>query len=292
MQGNRILNTFLLAVALAAAATVVASNVRAQGAGRAGPGNGAPMPPAFRQDASQIGVSIRNLGADDLKNLKLTDQAGVLVEAVQPNSPASAAGLRANDVIVEFDGERVRSARQLSRLVLETPPGRHVKVAVMRDGRRSDLEVTPAQAPPGVAFQNDDLQGALEGIGRWGRDMVQGFGFQPGPGMGMRRARLGVVMQPLGPDLASYFGVKNGVLVSSVANDSPAAKAGLKAGDVITAVDGRSVANAAELTGAMGDPNTSREVTLTVVRDKKPLTLKAQIAGSSAPQRVPGPGSL
>jgi len=191
-------------------------------------------------------------------------------------------------------GERVRSARQLSRLVLETPPGRHVKVGVMRDGRRSDLEVTPAQAPPGVAFQNDDLQRALEGIGRWGRDLVQGFGFQPGPGMGMgmRRARLGVVMQPLGPDLASYFGVKNGVLVSSVANDSPAAKAGLKAGDVITAVDGRSVANAAELTGAMGDPNTSREVTLTVVRDKKPLTLKAQLDGSSAPQRVPGRGSL
>jgi serine protease Do len=279
MQGSGMLKMFLVGAAVAAAAAVAVTSARAQGAGRPGPGDRVFAAPVFPvPDAGQIGVSIRNVGDDDLKTLKLANQAGAIVETVQPNSPASSAGLRANDVIVEFDGEHVRSVRQLTRLVLETPPGRHVKVGVMRDGRRSDLELTPRAVPPGAAFQSDALQQALEGVGRLG-----GGTMAP-------RGRLGVSIQPLGADLASYFGVRNGVLVASVVSDSAAARAGLKAGDVITAVDGKSVTTTAELTSALGDPNTAREVTLTVVRDKKELALKAKLAGAGAPAaRTPGP---
>jgi serine protease Do len=289
MQGSRLLKTCLLAVALAAA-TVVASSVRAQGAGAA-PGGRAPVlpAPALAPDGGHIGVSIRNVGPDDVKKLKLAGEAGVMIEAVQPDSPASAAGLRAGDLIVEFDGERVRSARQLTRLVLETPPGRHVRVGVMRDGRRSDLEVTPAPAPPGLALQSDAVRQALEGIGRFGRDLAQELGMPPGPGASLRRGRLGVSVQPLEADLAAYFGVKAGVLVSSVVVDSPASKAGVRAGDVITAVDGRSVTGVNDLVGALGDSGAAREITLTVVRDRKELTLKAKIEGVPAPAvRAPG----
>src|SRR5215204_1291378 len=69
--------------------------------------------------------------------------AGVVVEEVQPDSPAEKAGLKEKDVIVEFDGEHVRSARQFSRLVEETPPGRTVKVTITRDGQRRDVQITP-----------------------------------------------------------------------------------------------------------------------------------------------------
>ena len=267
---------------------MIASSVRAQSAG-AVPGGRAPVLPALAPEGGHIGVSIRNVGPDDVKKLKLAGEAGVIIETVQPDSPASAAGLRAGDLIVEFDGERVRSARQLTRLVLETPPGRHVRIGVMRDGRRSDLEVTPAPAPAGLAFQSDAVRQALEGIGRFGRDLAQELGVPPGPGASVRRGRLGVNVQPLEADLSAYFGVKNGVLVSSVVGDSPAAKAGVRAGDVITAVDGRSVTGVNDLVGALGDPGAAREVTLTVVRDKKELTLKAKIEGVPAPAvRTPG----
>src|SRR5438093_11124913 len=74
--------------------------------------------------ASMIGARLADVTADEAKTLKLPRAEGAMVESVNPNSPASAAGLRAKDVIVEFDGERVRSARHLMRLVTETPVGR------------------------------------------------------------------------------------------------------------------------------------------------------------------------
>ena len=68
---------------------------------------------------------------------------GAVVRDVHRDSPAASAGFADGDVIVEFDGERVRSASQLTRLVRETPAGRIVGATVMRDGRRVELEVTP-----------------------------------------------------------------------------------------------------------------------------------------------------
>ena len=84
-------------------------------------------------------------------------------------------------------------------------------------------------------------------------------------------------MQGLSPDLAEYFGVKSGVLVATVQKDSAAEKAGLKAGDVITAVDGHTVTSAMELVSALPTGSGAQEVNLTVVREKKELKLKATV---------------
>ena len=70
---------------------------------------------------------------------------GVVIEEVRPDSPAEKAGVKRSDVVVIFDGERVRSVRQFTRLVQETPPGRTVKATVLRDGQQRDLEITPRQ---------------------------------------------------------------------------------------------------------------------------------------------------
>ena len=86
---------------------------------------------------SRIGLSIEDVTEDDAVN------EGAAVRDVLPDSPAESAGFVDGDVVVEFDGERVRSARQLTRLVQETPAGRTVGTAVMRDGRRVELDVTP-----------------------------------------------------------------------------------------------------------------------------------------------------
>ena len=89
-----------------------------------------------------IGVRLSDVTADQVKTYKLSKAEGAVVESVNPKSPAATAGLREKDVIVEFDGEHVRSARHLTRLVTETPAGREVALVVMRDGHRTNLHLT------------------------------------------------------------------------------------------------------------------------------------------------------
>ena len=105
---------------------------------------------------SRIGVSIEDVEASEATG---SPEEGAHVTDVRDETPASMAGIEAGDVIVEFDGERVRSARQLSRLVRETPAGRQVSAVVMRDGRRVTLEVTPEAGPGWMAAFEEHLPG-------------------------------------------------------------------------------------------------------------------------------------
>ncbi len=242
-----------------------------------------------------IGVRLAEVTAENARTLKLSKPEGAVVEAVNPNSPASAAGLRAKDVIVEFDGERVRSARQLTRLVAETPVGRDVTFTVMRDGKKNEMHIKPDAG----GWFNPQLSGMIDG------DQMRDFGREMGrqarevsrnlpdlvddarAGL-MPHARLGASVQELSPDLAEYFGVKSGVLVASVQKDSAAEKAGLRAGDVITAVDGHAVTSPAELVRALPTSNGSHEVNLAVTREKKELKVKATLRFRGAGQRNAG----
>jgi serine protease Do len=238
---------------------------------------------------SMIGVRMSDVSADQVKTYKLSKAEGAVVEAVNPNSPAATAGLRVKDVIVEFDGERVRSASHLTRLVTETPVGREVTVAVMRDGQRVTLRIKPEANDnwfdprfTGMIDQ-EQIREYAEQAGRAAREMRRNL---PDMMEGMRegmstRGRLGVSIQEVTPQLAEYFGVKSGVLVASVAADSPAAKAGLKAGDVITAVDGKAITSPNELLRALPAGSDSGDVTLTIVRDRKEMAVKATLESPS-----------
>jgi serine protease Do len=203
-------------------------------------------------------------------------QGGVVVDDVRPDSPAQKAGLKRSDVIVEFDGERVRSARQFARLVSETPPGRTVTATIVREGRRQSVQVTPSAGQrfdvfvdgPRLRAQLDDQ--VSRGLRRFNFENFD-FDFD---GWGGSSRRLGVAVTELSPQLAGYFGVKDGVLVASVTEDSPASRAGLKAGDVITSVGGTTVGSTGELVRLLRDAGDA-EVTLGIVRDKRELTVKA-----------------
>src|SRR5581483_11844075 len=96
--------------------------------------------------------------------LRITDgkSAGVEVERVEPDSAAEKAGVKAGDVILEFDGERVRSGRQFARLVQETPAGRTVKATISRNGQRQELQITTAEGrDSAVIFDGDRLRAQL-----------------------------------------------------------------------------------------------------------------------------------
>ena len=160
---------------------------------------------------------------------------------------------------MEFDGERVRSARQFTRLVQETADGRTVKMAILRNGQRQVVDATPeAQSFSWTMdFDGDRIRRDVE---RSLRNLPEIRAFRMNPdfdfrldGMpeiaGRSRTRLGVSVQSLSPQLADYFGVKDGgALVASVTPGSAAEKAGLKAGDVITSVNGDRVRDADDLT--------------------------------------------
>jgi serine protease Do len=91
-----------------------------------------------------------------------------------------------------------------------------------------------------------------------------------------------VVVQELGPQLAEYFKVKAGVLVTTVSDDTPASRAGLKAGDVITAVDGKDVKTPDDLVQAIRNLPDGKEVMLSVIRAGQPLTIKMKLAAGRA----------
>ena len=288
--------TIILGGILAAIVGVAVAGVAAQRDGRARPfigpdGTGR----AIRLDGrgSQIGVLVSDADA--------AGAVGVRIDGVDADSPAAKAGVKEGDVVVEFDGERVRSARQLTRLVQETPDGRSVKMTVVRGGARQAVDITPEASATAGAWNlqvEPEFRAELERSLRGMRELPElrgpmfDFRFDGVPGIGGSRSRLGVQVETLSDQLAEYFGATGGgVLVSAVTADSPAHKAGLRAGDVITAVNGTAVRDAGELVEELRDAGDGREVRLDLVRDKKTTTVTATLdpPAASRQRRPPRP---
>jgi S1-C subfamily serine protease len=281
---------FCLGLMLAVVAAV--SGIQAQDVQRDGR-------PSARERRPMVDVrSLRTGGAELGVMVSDADSksSGVKVDEVHAGSPAEKAGIKAGDFIVEFGGERVRSARQFTRLVQETAEGRSVAIGLMRDGKKQTVNATPEATSMTWNFGPDvdrAMREAERGLREFRFDMpnpgMREFRDEPGqprrfeyrmPG-GMvpfvaGRGRLGVSVQSLTPDLEEYFGATDGgALVSSVTKESAAAKAGIKAGDVIVSIDGKHVDDSDALIRALDD--VTGDVTIVVLRDKKEMTLKATL---------------
>jgi serine protease Do len=246
----------------------------------------------FQSGGAKVGMVVRDVETADVTKERLSGLAGAVVTEVAEGSAAAKAGVKTGDVVTSFDGERVRSARQLERLVEETPAGRTVKMALQRAGAGLTLDVTP-EAPkmtelfvPGggdvLRWQRElPTPESMPHMQPFKFEMPAGrFAFPDGEGFNLfagGRGRLGVRVQEMSEELAGYFGVKAGVLVSGVDADTPAAKAGVKAGDVITAVNGQAVSESSELRREVAKVEDGKTAELTVTRDKKPLTLKVEV---------------
>lgn len=232
--------------------------------------------------AAEIGVSVRELTADEVARVKLERPGGVFLVSVRDGSPAARAGLRGGDIIATFDGERVRGVRHFTRLLQETPPGRAVQAEIVRDGARQTIAITP-EATEGVAGLLPEIRREIE---RGLRTLPRDLEIEPFPQRGPR-ARLGVTLAPLTDQLASYFGVTDGVLVSAVQAGSPAAQAGLRAGDVITAIEGRTMRSPGDVAASVRMPARGSTLDVRLVRDRKEMSVKVTIAdGQPAPARL------
>jgi serine protease Do len=213
---------------------------------------------------AMLGLTVR-----DVENPE--KQAGVVVEDVAPGGAADKAGIKRGDVMTAFDGEVVRSARQFTRLADEAAPGRAVRASYLRDGQRNDVTMTPGRVerPATVYIDPERIRERLREAMPTSIDMNIDV-----PGT---RARLGVTIQEMTPQLAAYFGAKQGMLVSAVSDDSPASRAGLKAGDVIVSVDGHGVATRSDLVRFLREARDRQEVSIGILRERRESTVKATL---------------
>lgn len=231
--------------------------------------------------SQNIGVTVREAEKEATGDEALTP-GSVVVDDVREGGPADKAGVREGDVVLEWDGERVRSARQFRRLVEETARGHEATMVLSRDGKRLDLKVTPDAGEAGARLGERSWrfrEPVLPMIPPmdWDRLVPEVEVYTPG------RARLGVQIDDLTEQLAEYFGVKEGVLVTSVAEDSAAAKAGIRAGDVIMRLDGTAIRDTADLRDELRRIDDDRQFSIEVSRDRKPVTLKAQMEPRRSP---------
>jgi serine protease Do len=232
-----------------------------------------PDPLVLVGPGASIGVRVRDLTSEDVARAQLDDPAGVFVESVAAGMPAEKAGIKSGDVIVEFDGERVRSVRGFTRLVSETPPQRTVKAVVVRDRSRRTLNVTP-ESERRTADGVPRIDPSLPLLRPRGDAPVL-----PGLPQGTPRYRgfIGVTLEAIEGQMADYFGVSAGVLVSAVDLDSPAARAGLKAGDVMITAAGEPVTRPADVSAAVRRTRPGSTLELKVVRDHKEMTIAVDV---------------
>jgi len=233
---------------------------------------------------SRIGVTVLDLEESDKKDVK----AGVVVDSVSSGGPGDKAGIKAGDVITEFDGDRVRTVRQFQRLVQESASGRAVPVVLSRGGQRVTVTVTPETRGLGDDFGARLLDTPMAVRPALPQTPVPPRPPTPPPALNWfsgdnslaiitSRGRLGTTTEQVSGQLAEYFGVKEGALVKSVQDGSAASKAGIKAGDIITSINGSHVYDPSDVSRAVNRLDDGAEFTVEVVRDHKTQTLKGKV---------------
>ena len=249
----------------------------------------------FADDSeSWLGVETREVTADKVKELRLPAERGVIVGKVLGDSPAAKSGLKDGDVITEINNQRVEGTAQFRRMIREVPAGRSVQITVWRDGRAQTLSaklgkmqeshrLLSREAPNVFKFRMPEMSKV------WPAPDVPSFEWDGGDAFMMNRPRLGIDAEDLNDQLGSYFGAPNGegILVRSVNPGSAADKAGLKAGDVITSLNGEPIHSLAELRSKLGGSSEGKTFKLGLLRNKSALTLDVEIPSTkSKPGKV------
>jgi serine protease Do len=235
---------------------------------------------------SWLGVETEEVTAENVKELKLPEERGALIEKVLPDSPAAKAGLKENDVVTEVNGQRVEGTVEFRRLIHEIPAGRQAQLTVWRDGHSENVAVTIGKAEQGHRMW---MQGSPRAFTfrmpeipeippmEWNGNFLMGM-----------RPRLGIEAEDLEGQLGHYFGAPDGegVLVQSVNSGSPAEKAGIKAGDVITSINGERIRTVGDLRAKLAAAKDAKSVQIGLLRDKKEMTISVELPEPAAPKTM------
>jgi C-terminal processing protease CtpA/Prc len=248
----------------------------------------APAAPSARQfvmsldgdGGSWLGVETQEVSSEKAKSLKLSSERGAFIGKVLPDSPAAKAGLKENDVITEINGQRVEGTAQFRRMIREIPGGRTVQLSVWRDGKQQSMSATLGKSeerhgammkvsPQAFAFRVPAMPEIPE---------IHNFDWNGGMLLS-GKPRLGVDAEDLTGQLGAYFGIPEGegILVRTVNSDSPAEKAGVKAGDVITTFNGERIRTTGELREKLAGIEGGKSVTLGLLRNKSEVKVTVEL---------------
>jgi len=221
-----------------------------------------------------------------------------VIGSIDPGSPAELAKLDEGDVIVGLDGKTITNPAILGAEIRKMKPGQVIVLKIERDGKPLDVKVKLGEYSEDAARKEMEIRFPRifppmpPGGGQPPDQQPQGPGqFPPGfrpaparpgqpaiPSFEMRKY-IGVTCNELSPELAAYFGIKEGtgLLVAKVTDKSPAQKAGLKVGDVIVRADGKHVTSADALIDLLQDKKRGDKVKIEILRDKKPMTVDVTV---------------
>ena len=193
----------------------------------------------------RIGVQIGPVDKEVAESIGLGSATGVLVSAVEPDSPAAKAGLQAGDVIVQFNGTKIDKVSDLPRLVGNTKPGSKASLTIFRRGKQQQLAITVADVPA----DESQIAQAPEASGATANAKT-----------------LGLRVTDLTAAQKKALGVRGGVQVAEASG--PAARAGMRPGDVVLAIANTEVASVKDFEAALAKADQSKPVNVLVRRDE------------------------
>ncbi len=208
-----------------------------------------------RVERGYVGLRLQAITPALAQAMGLTGDQGALVASMEPGGPAEQAGVKAGDVITQFNGRPVESGRDLSRIIVAMKPGTQVPMTVIRDGKKEELNVTIGQR------QEERTQQAASG--------AEGSG-----------KRLGVALSPITEQIRGQFGLEpgaSGLLIQQVEPNSPAEQAGLQPGEVIVSANNKPVNAPSDVASAWAEAQ----------KQKKPILLQVRRGGQSLFVAVP-----
>jgi serine protease Do len=210
-----------------------------------------------RVSRGRIGVVIQEVTKELADSFGLPRAAGALVNSVEKGGPADKAGIQASDVILKFDNKDIDSSNELPRIVAATRPGAKVPVQVWRKGERKDLQITVGETP--------DERGAAK--------RQQGKK-SPGETLG----KLGLTVSEVGAEQRRELNIAGGVLVENA--EGAAARAGIRRGDVILAVNNQEIKSVEEFTRLVAPGDKPRTVALLVKRGEGSIYIPLRLNGN------------